>query len=359
MKTIPTLAVALMALASLPLMAQQIDANGQQSTSAAAAGTHVNDSSNASANGSMGHGQANTSGALENSGRASGPHGANASTNGMAGSTANLHGMRSASTSTNGSAATMAEMRPVRGELQGKLDSKTAKVGEPVIVKTTQKMTTAGGAEIPKGTRLLGHVTQVRAHGKGNANSQLGITFDRAELKGGREIPIHSTIESVMPPASEMMDNSMADTGFDGGVGGGGMMGAGPVMMRGGGGGMVGGGGRAGGGGLLGGGGGVAGGAVGGVTQTTGRMGGGLAQTAGSTLNATGRVAGNTTGMVGGQLHGAANGTGSLATRASGIPGVMLSGDATGTASGMFSAAKKNVHLDSGTQMVLGIAAAR
>jgi hypothetical protein len=36
----------------------------------------------------------------------------------------------------------------------------------------------------------------------------------------------------------------------------------------------------------------------------------------------------------------------------------VLSRDATGSASGMFSATHRNVHLDSGTQMVLDIATA-
>jgi hypothetical protein len=37
---------------------------------------------------------------------------------------------------------------------------------------------------------------------------------------------------------------------------------------------------------------------------------------------------------------------------------VMLGGNASGEASGMLSASKKNVHLDSGTQVVLGISSA-
>ena len=41
------------------------------------------------------------------------------------------------------------------GELQDKLDSKTAKVGDSVVVKT------ADGTEIPKGTKLVGRVTDV------------------------------------------------------------------------------------------------------------------------------------------------------------------------------------------------------
>lgn len=48
-----------------------------------------------------------------------------------------------------------------------------------------------------------------------------------------------------------------------------------------------------------------------------------------------------------------------MGVRSTGIPGVMLHGDAAGTTSGMLSAANQNIHLDSGTQMVVGIAAAR
>jgi len=48
---------------------------------------------------------------------------------------------------------------------------------------------------------------------------------------------------------------------------------------------------------------------------------------------------------------------GSLAAHTTGVRGVMLSGDATGATSGTLSAANKNIHLDSGTQMVLGVAA--
>ena len=267
-------------------------------------------------------------------------------------------------------------MRPVNGELQGKLDAKSAKPGDQVIVKTMEKTTTADGTEIPKGSRLVGHVTQVQAHEKGQAESQMGIAFDHAELKGGRSIPIHSMIQSVNPPASAMMASSMgAGDSMDGGMGGGSMgmagggMGGGGRAVASGGGGLVGGGGMAGGraagggGGLVGGGGGggLVGGTVSNVSSAGGHVGSDVGSTAGGALGATGHMAGNATGTVGGaggNLSGAPGTTGALAAHATGVPGVMLRGDATGSASGMLSATNKNVHLDSGTQMVLGIAAA-
>src|ERR1017187_9501376 len=43
------------------------------------------------------------------------------------------------------------EMSAVTGELEGKLDSKTAKVGDRVVLKTTEKVQTPDGTVIPRG----------------------------------------------------------------------------------------------------------------------------------------------------------------------------------------------------------------
>jgi hypothetical protein len=282
------------------MMAQQVNTQAEQDASASAGGTHVNQSAGAGANaGALGPGEGSV------------------------------------------------EMRPVTGELENKLDAKTAKAGDQVVLKTSEKMKTADGTVIPKGSRLVGHVTEVEAHEKGHAASQMGLQFDRAELKGGQTMAIHSMIESVQPSASEMSAVSMADEGAFG-------------TPMGGGGGAVGGGGMAGG---RAGGGGLAGGAAGGVTSATGRVGSDVGSTGGGVVRSTGNVGGNLgeegTGSLAHGVNGAASGAGGLSARATGIPGILLNGDASGSASGMLSAANKNVHLDAGTQMVLGVAAAR
>ena len=259
---------------------------------------------------------------------------------GAADSSAAVSGDRanaSASVSGEGSA----EMRPVTGEIDGKLDSKTAKPGDPVVLKTTQKMKTADGTEIPKGSRLVGHVTEVQAHEKGHAESHMGLEFDRAELKGGQSMAIHSMIQSVQPNPNAMAAGSIAnedalDTPMGGGAAG------------------------AGGGGMAGGhGGGPLGGTAGGVASATGRAGSDLGSTAGGAVRTTGNLGSDASANLAHGVGVAANGAGSLGARATGMPGVMLRGDAAGSASGMLSATNKNIHLDSGTQLVLGIAASR
>src|SRR5580698_8134583 len=52
-------------------------------------------------------------------------------------------------------------MSPVNVELVNKLDSKTAKTGDDVVVKTKSAVKTSDGTEIPKGSKLMGHVLAV------------------------------------------------------------------------------------------------------------------------------------------------------------------------------------------------------
>ncbi len=316
MKNAILLAVAAVAVSSLPLLAQQSTTAVQQNA-ATAAGAQVTEQAGASAQASPG--------AAQVSGSSSG--------------SAAAQGQSQAGASANGSAAASGQIRPVNGELVGKLDSKSAKAGDTVVVKTRQTVKTADGIVIPKGSRLLGHVSEVQAHESGNADSKLGIEFDRAELKGGQSIGIHSVIESLAPPASVAAssaienDDSLSGPMVGGRASGGAMGGA-----------------RAGGG--------LLGGTVGGATSATGSMASNLGSTTSGAMGSTGNLAGSATSGVGGGLRGAAGATGALGAHATAVPGVMLSSDAASSVSGTLTATNKNVHLDSGTQMVLGISAA-
>jgi hypothetical protein len=95
-------------------------------------------------------------------------------------------------------AAPAIKMSPVNGELVSKLDSKTARTGESVVVQTKTSVKTADGTEIPKGSKLLGHVLAAKPSGAGE-NSQVALQFDHIELKGGQSVPIQSQIQSIAP----------------------------------------------------------------------------------------------------------------------------------------------------------------
>jgi len=69
----------------------------------------------------------------------------------------------------------------LNGELQNTLDVKKASVGDPVILKTTKAIKENGQTIVPKGTQLVGRVTEVAQKTKSNGGSRLGMVFDRIE----------------------------------------------------------------------------------------------------------------------------------------------------------------------------------
>lgn len=76
---------------------------------------------------------------------------------------------------------------PVRAELV-RFAAGSAKIGASVTALTTDSIRTVQGVEIPKGSRLIGRVTNiVNTAGISHVN----LTFDRAELMSGQSIPIH------------------------------------------------------------------------------------------------------------------------------------------------------------------------
>jgi hypothetical protein len=98
------------------------------------------------------------------------------------------------------------EMSPVTCDLENKLDSKTAKVGDRVVLKTSDKVQTADGTVIPRGTRLVGRVIQVQTQDGTHNIAQLAIAIDHAELKNGQSIAIYTLIRGVQHPPRNFSD---------------------------------------------------------------------------------------------------------------------------------------------------------
>jgi hypothetical protein len=197
------------------------------------------------------------------------------------------------------------EMSPVNGELVSKLDTKTAKTGDSVVIQTKASAKTTDGTEIPKGSKLVGHVVGVHASAAGD-NSQVALQFDHLELKGGQSMTIHSEIQSIALPAGAASASESASPSASGANGGDRASSASPSTAPG-------------------------------------------AAAAGN-APAPGTIVAR---------------TGNIAVRTTSIPGVMLANNAPGQqdprmaqASGILLGAKQDIQLDGGTQMVLGISAA-
>jgi hypothetical protein len=245
------------------------------------------------------------------------------------GAQASSSGTASSSASTNAgrNSADISEGTKVDATLASTLDAKKNKPGDRVEARTTQDVKQDGKVVLKKGTHLVGHVTQAQARASGQTQSQLGIVFDHAVLSKGQEVPFNATIQALAVAQS----SAAADTGTEDLVASGGGMGAVSGTARGG------------------------GGLVGGVTSTAGATTGSVMNTAssvpvsaGGTLNTTTR----STGAIGGLTS-----AGRLASNSNGIFGLhglsIDSAASNATQASMIVSSTKNVHLDSGTQMLL------
>lgn len=235
-----------------------------------------------------------------------------------------------ASPAANDSAAASAvEMSSVKGELVGKLDTASAKTGDSVVLKTKESVKTADGTEIPKGSKLMGHVTQVQPHGEGKSNSQIALQFDHAELKGGQNVAIQSAIQSVAPSTGDASPSSVGNSpsmpSTPGGAPSGGANGSMPNSRS--------------------------------TEPATANSGsyqpGASGSSAGSTSNS---------GLAAGTV---VQRNGNIAISTTAIPGVLLANNAPGqhdprmaSASGILLGAGRDVHLDGGTTIVVAVAAA-
>src|SRR6185369_16953901 len=118
------------------------------------------------------------------------------------------------STTMAGQTASAASQTTVQAVLTKSIDAKKAKQGDKVEAKTLQDATLAGTA-LPKGTKLIGHVTDAKARAKDGGDSTLAIAFDNAVLKNGQSVPFHAAIVAAAAPvmSAPMPENSMETSG--------------------------------------------------------------------------------------------------------------------------------------------------
>jgi hypothetical protein len=102
--------------------------------------------------------------------------------------------------------------------LSDTVDARKSKPGARVEAKTSEDLKVAGVIVIPRGAKLFGQVTEAQA--AANEQAKLGFVFDRAELKDGRRIPLHTAFYALAAPVGASDDRlPPPGGGFGGAVG--------------------------------------------------------------------------------------------------------------------------------------------
>ncbi|MFZ0731706.1 MAG: hypothetical protein WAM79_05225 [Candidatus Sulfotelmatobacter sp.] len=108
------------------------------------------------------------------------------------------------------------------------LDSSKLKEGDSVALETTGSFKLPDGTLVPKGSKMLGHVTSAKSRSKGDPESELVIALDKLDVTKGKELVVKGTVQAVFPPAEEA-DPGMPTTSSHQGGGGAGLSGGSPV----------------------------------------------------------------------------------------------------------------------------------
>jgi hypothetical protein len=207
----------------------------------------------------------------------------------------------------------------IHATLAKPVDARHSKPGDEVMAKTTENVKSNGLVVLPKGSKIMGHVTEAKAFSNAASESEVGIAFDHAVLKDGREVPLTASIQAIASPEApspaDQGDNSMIVAGNSGARAVGGN---------------------------------AAGGALAGSSRAVGTTGGTLLNTS----SAVGSVRSGT-------LEGSSSASGALSSSshgALGLKGISLDSAANSSTRGsVISSQGQNVHLEAGTQMILEV----
>jgi hypothetical protein len=121
-----------------------------------------------------------------------------------------------------GSEASLAGGTAINAVLNSSIDSKKAKPGEQITAHTIDAVKSSDGRMIlPKGTKLVAHVTQASARSKDQKESMLAIQFDKAILKDGQEVPLHDAVLQAVAAPAQQASSFATDTDRIGATGGG------------------------------------------------------------------------------------------------------------------------------------------
>ena len=106
---------------------------------------------------------------------------------------------------TTGSEASLAGVMVINAELNSSVDSKKAKPGEQITAHITETVKSTDGRTIlPKGTKLIGHITKASARSNDQGEAMLAIQFDKAVMKDKQEVPLNNVvIQAVAAPAQQ------------------------------------------------------------------------------------------------------------------------------------------------------------
>ncbi len=101
-------------------------------------------------------------------------------------------------------AADSAAQPPVKtlvAVLGSSIESNSSTRGDQLILRTVTDLTVDGEIVIPRGSKLVAHLSDVKVKGKNEPESSLTVVIDKAVREDGKEIPLQAIVGAIAAPA--------------------------------------------------------------------------------------------------------------------------------------------------------------
>jgi len=99
------------------------------------------------------------------------------------------------------------------------LDARKTRAGDPISAEVAEDVSYERATVFPKGTKLAGHVVRVTSGARGKAGSAIFVQFDKATMKDGQEVMLNAGIQALavgtvapMPSSTDSAKNNGART---------------------------------------------------------------------------------------------------------------------------------------------------
>jgi hypothetical protein len=98
--------------------------------------------------------------------------------------------------------------------LDDTLDTRKSKAGDVVTAETAEDVSYEQCLIFPKGTQIVGHIVRVTSGGRGRGGSAIFVQFDKAMMKDGQEVTLNAGIQAlaaagVAPTPSDAASKSL------------------------------------------------------------------------------------------------------------------------------------------------------
>jgi hypothetical protein len=99
--------------------------------------------------------------------------------------------------------------------LDGTLDTRKSKAGDVVTAETAEDVSYEQCLIFPKGTQIVGHIVRVTSGGRGRAGSAIFVQFDKAMMKDGQEVFLNAGIQALAGAGIAPMPSDAASKSLD------------------------------------------------------------------------------------------------------------------------------------------------